>query len=93
MEAKNEEGFSNAIYRDFSDLLFVVPFSKKRTHAEMSKTIEESEDEKNDSPWISENTTQAKHPLVRLHNEILDFCNYVTPTKNESERREKAINM
>ncbi len=56
---------------------------------------EVSEDDKfaaeGPAPWISENTKKTKHPLVRLHNEILDFCNYVIPSRAEISHREKAI--
>jgi hypothetical protein len=41
--------------------------------------------------WISEHTQQTKHPLVRLHNEILDFCKYATPSQEEVALRLKAI--
>jgi len=43
--------------------------------------------------WLSENTMKTKHPLVRLHNEVLDFCNYVAPTRNELAQRENALKL
>ncbi|MDR3582330.1 MAG: hypothetical protein P4L67_03595 [Candidatus Pacebacteria bacterium] len=40
---------------------------------------------------MSENTSKTRHPLVKLHNEILDFCNFVSLTRHEIVLREKAI--
>ena len=43
--------------------------------------------------WITENTRRTKHPLIRLHNEILDFCNYIAPSRAEISSREKAVEL
>lgn len=46
-------------------------------------------------PWItdrSKNSLERKAPpLVRLHNEILQFCQFISPTKEELAARIKAI--
>lgn len=59
----------------------------------MEKAEKIDSEERKKAPWITESTLQVKHSLVRLHNEILDFCAYVSPSKLESSRREKAIKM
>ena len=57
----------------------------KREHCEdQKKSITTAE-------WITDRTTNAKSPLVKLHNEILDFCNYIIPQGNDIKNREIAI--
>lgn len=79
--------------KDFSNYLIdIVPFSKKRSHEVMEK------ESINDQPrthgaWLSENTISTCHPIIRLHNEILDFCNYVSLNHGEINKRERAIAM
>jgi len=43
------------------------------------------------SEWISEKTLNAKHPLVRLHNEILDYGKFVEPNEAQKKERHEAI--
>ena len=43
------------------------------------------------APWMSKTTSQIKNPNVKLHNEIIEFSNYVQPDPKDSEKREKAI--
>ncbi len=62
--------------------------SRKRSHCEESKA---PRDGTAGAEWVTEKTTQASHPLVRLHNEILDFCTYAVPKGSEIADREKAI--
>eukprot|EP01022_Parablepharisma_sp_SALTPOND_P023759 TRINITY_DN513_c0_g1_i3.p1 TRINITY_DN513_c0_g1~~TRINITY_DN513_c0_g1_i3.p1 ORF type:complete len:1302 (-),score=162.38 TRINITY_DN513_c0_g1_i3:3692-7597(-) len=72
----------------------IVAFSKKRTHEEMEKAARENSEEGTiHGSWLTENTMKTRHPLVRLHNEVLDFCNYVAPTRAEISQREKAVQM
>eukprot|EP00850_Spirogloea_muscicola_P003014 SM000012S25276 [mRNA] locus=s12:8031:13418:- [translate_table: standard] len=43
-------------------------------------------------PWASHQQKRALHsPYLRLHQEILDFCRFVAPTKEEVESREAAV--
>ena len=66
-------------------LITLVELPKKRLHSEDSKKAESKAD------WITDRTLKATHPLVRLHNEILDYCEYVTPKGNEVNNRHTAI--
>jgi hypothetical protein len=49
------------------------------------------EEEKKEAVWLTKQTFKIKNTLVRFHNEIIDFMNYVSPTKEEHQRREKAF--
>ena len=42
------------------------------------------------TPWITKNTMKIKNSLVRFHNEIIDFCQFVSPSEQEHLRRENA---
>ena len=55
------------------------------------KTETAKEEEEQMAEWMSRCTQMAKHPLVRLHNEMLDYCRYVSPTQKEMALRDKAI--
>lgn len=43
------------------------------------------------APWMSQSTQKIKNTMVRFHNEIIDFVNYVAPLKEEHAKREKAM--
>ena len=48
------------------------------------------------SPWLQSNTIKSSTntntpPLVKLHNEILQFCDFIYPTQKELEIRESLI--
>jgi DNA polymerase sigma len=43
------------------------------------------------APWMSKTTSQIKNPNVKLHNEIIEFSNYVQPSEKDIENRQKAI--
>lgn len=43
------------------------------------------------APWMSKATSLIKNPNVRLHNEIIEFSQYVQPTQEDFEMREAAI--
>ena len=43
------------------------------------------------APWISSSTIRIKNSLARLHNEIIDFFNYITPSEEEHISRLEAI--
>jgi hypothetical protein len=49
------------------------------------------EEEKKEAPWMSKQTFKIRNTLVRFHNEIIDFMNHVSPTKEEHAKREKAF--
>lgn len=42
-------------------------------------------------PWMSKRTAGISSSLVRAHNEIIEFVNYVIPTKEEHAHREKSL--
>lgn len=43
------------------------------------------------APWMSKTTSEIKNPNVKLHNEIIEFSNYVQPSPKDVEKRTKAI--
>jgi hypothetical protein len=43
------------------------------------------------APWMIKTTHKIKNTLVRLHNEIIDFVNYVAPRDEEHKKRETAF--
>lgn len=49
------------------------------------------DEEKKVAPWLSKGTSAIRNTLVRFHNEIIDFCNYILPTETEHKRRETAM--
>jgi non-canonical poly(A) RNA polymerase PAPD5/7 len=40
---------------------------------------------------MSKGTARVKNTLVRFHNEIIDFMNFVAPSKDEHLKREEAF--
>ncbi|CAD8210064.1 unnamed protein product [Paramecium octaurelia] len=38
-------------------------------------------------PWMSKKTLMIRHPVLRLHNEIVEFYEYITPSDQEHKRR------
>ena len=42
-------------------------------------------------PWMSKKTMAISSSLVRAHNEIIEFVNYIVPTKEEHRIREKSL--
>lgn len=40
---------------------------------------------------MTSRTKEIKDSLLRFHNEIIEFCEYVSPTKVEHEFKEKAL--
>ena len=49
------------------------------------------QDDEKLAPWMSKSTQKIKNTLVRFHNEIIDFANHVTPSKEEHTKREKSL--
>lgn len=35
---------------------------------------------KDPTPWLSERTKNIDNPIIRFHNEIIDFVQYVLPS-------------
>ncbi len=50
-----------------------------------------SPDEERLAPWMTKSTMKIKNSLVRFHNEIIDFVNYIVPSKEAHAKREKAL--
>jgi hypothetical protein len=38
-------------------------------------------------PWLSKKTADIRDPLLRFHNEIIEFHDYITPSPSERETR------
>ena len=49
-------------------------------------TSAEGQDVTNAFPWYAERTRKLQDPILRLHNEAIDFFLYTQPTKEEHER-------
>eukprot|EP00466_Bigelowiella_natans_P000497 jgi/Bigna1/66417/fgenesh1_pg.1_\ len=61
--------------------------------AEHDTTRKENVDEgieDEDAPWVSRRY-ENKNRFLRLHEEILDFCRWISPSKEEHELREKLV--
>lgn len=43
------------------------------------------------APWMTGRTKDIKDALLRFHNEIIEFAEYVSPTTAEHASREKAL--
>lgn len=41
----------------------------------------------NSTPWLTERTRSVVNPILRFHNEIIDFAEYVAPTHQEHEAK------
>ena len=50
-----------------------------------------SADEEKLAPWMSRSTQKIRNTLVRFHNEIIDFVNYITPSKEDHTLRETSL--
>lgn len=42
-------------------------------------------------PWVSEQTLRIKNIWLFLHNEILDFLKFISPTAEDKQVREKVV--
>ena len=51
------------------------------------KVKQEKIDQSKIAPWIKKSTLKIKNPLAKMHNEIIEFYNYVTPTQQEHAMR------
>lgn len=38
-------------------------------------------------PWLSDETSEIKNPNTRLHNEIIEFYDYIRPSKEDHKKR------
>ncbi len=45
------------------------------------------------APWIKKSTLKIKNPLTKLHNEIIEFYNYITPSEEEHNHRTRVISI
>ena len=70
---------------DVEDIfLFEDPVEKPAEQAEYSG---KPDDEQSIAPWASSKTLRIRNPLLRLHNEIIELSEYLSPTKSEHEIR------
>ncbi|KAG7534119.1 polymerase nucleotidyl transferase domain [Arabidopsis thaliana x Arabidopsis arenosa] len=63
----------------------VVASSKKK-----SKKRKKDEEPRLESNWFSENSF-SKIPMLQLHKEIVDFCDFLLPTQAEKAERDAAV--
>jgi non-canonical poly(A) RNA polymerase PAPD5/7 len=45
------------------------------------KIKKEKIDQSKIAPWIKSSTLKIKNPLAKMHNEIIEFYQYVTPSE------------
>ena len=43
------------------------------------------------APWMTKKTRDIRDSLLRFHNEIIEFSEYICPTPQEHEVRERAL--
>ncbi|KFK41246.1 hypothetical protein AALP_AA2G104600 [Arabis alpina] len=65
---------------------FVVSKKKNRKR----KKDEAAEESRLESNWFSENSF-SKIPMLQLHKEIVDFCEFLMPTDEEKSMRDEAM--
>lgn len=39
------------------------------------------------TPWLTEHTRNIHNPILRFHNEVIDFAAYVSPSEQEHTRK------
>lgn len=66
--------------------------NSKKIHTMFRSDNIEVNEERIFAPWISEATTNIKNANIRLHNEIVEFTNYIAPSKQDYQIRLKTIN-
>ncbi|KRX10728.1 hypothetical protein PPERSA_00498 [Pseudocohnilembus persalinus] len=59
---------------------------------EPEKKEEEDIPERKIAPWISKKTLRIQNSVLRLHNEIIEFTQYLQPTKAEHQLRMDSFN-
>ena len=77
------------------DELDFVPFDTAGSAGSAKKPAKVMTD--GDVPWLAASASYAAAtditipPLIRLHNEILTFCEYITPSKAEQRQRDMVL--
>jgi len=49
------------------------------------------ETERHFAPWMSKSTGKIENPIIRFHNEIIDFVDYIGPSQKEDSLRKKSF--
>jgi len=81
-KVKNEEGDSEQ-----KSAREVYKGSSRKT----KEVVIDEEDEKKMAPWMSNATSKIENTTLRLHNEIMDFVEYIGPSKKEDALRKKSF--
>ncbi|KFK26997.1 hypothetical protein AALP_AA8G320800 [Arabis alpina] len=68
---------------------FVTPVVSKKKNRKRKKD-EAAEESRLESNWFSENSF-SKIPMLQLHKEIVDFCEFLMPTDEEKSMRDEAM--
>lgn len=68
-----------------------IRWSPEKNRAVTHPPIFLSPDEERLAPWMSNATQKIRNTLVRFHNEIIDFVNFITPSEDDHNRREKGL--
>ncbi|XP_047318051.1 terminal nucleotidyltransferase 4B-like [Impatiens glandulifera] len=72
---------------DEEEDLVITPLPSAVNHKSAKDTVEENTLEGN---WFRGNC-RFKSPMLQLHKEILDFCDFLSPTQEEQEQRKASI--
>ncbi|XP_010442950.1 PREDICTED: non-canonical poly(A) RNA polymerase PAPD5 [Camelina sativa] len=68
----------------------VAAASLSKKKSKKRKKDEEAEQPRLESNWFSENSF-SKIPMLQLHKEIVDFCDFLLPTQAEKAERDAAV--
>lgn len=95
---KKKRDFNSLISEDVD--LSEKPYKKLKKSSEKhdetsgsinSENIQNIDEKVFIAPWLTPLTLKIKNSLARLHNEIIDFYNYITPSEEEHNSRLQAI--
>ena len=68
-----------------------VYLSSNEKGSRRNKDAVDEEEEKKMAPWMSSATKNIENTTLRFHNEIMDFVEYVGPSKKEDAIRKKSF--
>ncbi len=88
-DENQEDDEIDALDKTFKKLKGGKPKNEESGKADVNNS--RYEEEKKEAPWMTKQTFKIRNTLVRFHNEIIDFMNFVAPSKEEHQRREKAF--
>lgn len=89
-KVKEKHNQKEKIEKDNENIEY-IEFSSKLEPKIVKKIKLEPISQKLMTPWLSQSTKIIKEPMLRFHNEIIDFFNYIKPIDAEHNLRLKTI--